>query len=153
MIAKADTGAVVGLAQVAHHKDPTKVYAGPMFTAVQRSVYRRLGSPSMSKNKTADVGQVLTDLAREAGIEVSLIYPAFAMLPRWPLADHGVFGYGTFYGDKDFFHLFESRHPGMQELFSAVVEGVIAGRHDWLRYLEIMEQAPPRPKKKFLGLF
>ncbi|KIC21044.1 hypothetical protein [Leisingera sp. ANG-Vp] len=153
LVAQAETGAVAGLAQVANHKDPTRIYAAPMFLAVKREVYSALGSPSMCRTKTGDVAQILTDRAEEAGVEVALTYPKFAILPRWPLAGYGVYGIGSFYGENDFFHLFEARRTQTQELFYAVAEGVISGQHNWQRYLEIMEQAPPPPKKKFLGLF
>jgi hypothetical protein len=154
LVAQASGGAVAGLAQVANHKDPSRIYAAPMFLAVQRSVDNTLGAPSMCRTKTGDVAQILTDRAQEAGVEVALTYPAFSELPRWPLADYGMYGIGSFYGENAFFHLFEARRTQTQDLFCAVAEGVIAGRHNWQRYLEIMEQAPPpAKKKKFFGLF
>lgn len=153
MVEQADTGALAGLAQVANHKDPTHIYAAPMFMAVRRSVYATLGAPSMCRTKTTDVAQILTIKAEQAKVEVALTYPTFAIRPRWPLADHGIYGIGSFYGENEFFHLFEARRTQTQKLFYAVADGVISGRHNWLRYLEIMDQAPPSPKKKFLGLF
>ena len=154
LIAQAEKGAVAGLAQTANHKDPNRVYAAPMFMAVQRQVYNSLGAPSMAHSKTGDVAQILTDRAHQAGVEVALTYPSFSVLPRWALSDYGMYGIGSFYGDNAFFHLFESRRVQNQDLFCAVAEGVVSGRHNWQRYLEIMEQAPPHAKKKkFLGLF
>ena len=154
LVAQAEGGAVAGLAQVANHKDPSKIYAAPMFLAVQRRVYGQLGAPSMCRTKTGDVAQILTDRAHQAGVEIALTYPSFSVLPRWALSDYGMYGIGSFYGDNAFFHLFESRRVQNQDLFCAVAEGVVSGRHNWQRYLEIMEQAPPHAKKKkFLGLF
>lgn len=154
MVAEARAGQVTGLAQVANHKDPNRIYAGPMFLAASRATYRSVGSPSLGRSKVADVGQALTDSAMEKGVPVALTYPKFAISPRWALGSHGIFGIGCFYGDNEFFHLFESRHAQTQRLFCAVADGVIAGRHDWQSYLEIMEQTPPKAKKRrFLGLF
>ncbi|MEH6644534.1 hypothetical protein [Sulfitobacter sp.] len=154
MAAQAANGMVAGLAQVSNHKDPDRIYAGPMFMAVRRENYKALGAPSMCRTKIGDVAQILTDKAHDAGIEVALTYPTFALQPRWALAGHGVYGIGTFYGDNAFFHLFESRLSRSQDLFYAVAEGTISGRHDWQRYLDIMDtQGPTKKKKKFLGLF
>lgn len=153
VVTQAQGGALAGLAQVANHKDPTRIYAAPMFMAVQRRVYTELGAPSMCRTKTADVAQPLTDLAEAAGVEVALTYPSFAVQPCWPLAHYGIYGIGSFYGDNEFFHLFEARRTQTQDLFYAVADGAIAGAHNWGHYLEIMQQAPPKKKKKFLGLF
>lgn len=147
MVAGANEGALVGLAQVANHKDPRRIYAGPMFMAVRRSLYHDLGAPPMTRSATCDVAQALTDRVVAAGLPLTLISPRFAIQPKWALADQGVFGIGTFYGEMEFFHLFQSRKRNSVALFEAVAEGTIAGRHDFARYLEIMA-----PRKRF-GLF
>jgi hypothetical protein len=143
---------VVGLAQVANHKDPSKIYAAPMFLGTTRAHYKALGSPSMRRTDDGDVAQILTDQTLAAGKSVEMIYPRFSIDPKWPLWDRGVYGIGTFYGEMEFFHLFQARKKQAFDLFCAVAEGVVNGRHDFARYLEIMEKAPA-PKKKFLGLF
>ena len=149
---QAENGTLVGLAQVANHKDPELIYAGPMFMGISREIYRKLGSPEMAHNKTEDVAQALTNLAIQNDIPVELIFPSFAIQPKWPLSQHGVFGVGTFYGDQDFFHLFESRRKSGVDLFVAVANGVVSGRHDFGQYLAIMDEVPKK-KRKFLGLF
>lgn len=152
LIELALSGSVAGLAQVANHKNPDHVYAGPMFLAVRREVYQRVGAPEMDHTKQADVAQILTLRAEEAGIPVSLIWPKYAISPRWSLSQHGVYGIGTFYGENEFFHLFEARRQQSRDLFLAVAEGVIKGRHDFDRYLAIFDLVPPK-RKKFLGIF
>lgn len=147
VVETAAAGEIIGLAQVANHKDPTRLYAGPMFLAVKRGVYRALGSPAMSRWERGDVAQKLTDRAQEHGVEVDLIYPSFAIQPLWALSDVGVFGIGTFYGKMDCFHLFQSRKRRSVDLFCAVAEGVIHGRLDFGRYLKLVQ------RRRFLGLF
>lgn len=140
-------GAVVGLAQVANHKDPQRVYAGPMFLAVRRNVYEQLGRPGMERTSNSDVAQLLTDRALSEGVPVELIWPRFSIQPKWPLAGHGVFGIGTFYGEMEFFHLFQSSKRNSVRLFSAVAQGALEGQHDFSSYLEIMR------RRRFLGVF
>lgn len=152
-VQSAEGGAVTGMAQVANHLDPTRIYAGPMFMAVSRTLYQKLGGPSACETATADVAQSLSDAAVRDGVPVNLIYPRFAIQPKWALTDRGVFGVGTFYGDNEFFHLFQSRHASSVALFCAVAEGVVAGRHDFDLYLAIMDQAERVKKKKRFGLF
>jgi hypothetical protein len=145
----ADRDMVAGLAQVANHKDPGRVYAGPMFIALKAGVYRRLGSPTLKRWANGDVGQIITDLAIEKNIPIHLIPPKFALVPKWNFAGLGVFGVGTFYGDLDFFHLFESRNEAHELLFAAVARGAICNRHDFAEYLELaMPRSEPAPVAK-----
>lgn len=148
MVAQAREGALVGLSQVANHKDPNRIYAGPMFMALPSSLYTDFGQPGLERTDHQDVAQVLTDMAQARGVPVSLIPPRFAIQPKWPLADQGVFGVGTFYGEMEFFHLFQSRKRSSVELFCAVADGTIAGRHDYQKYLDTVT-----PRKKVFGLF
>ncbi|MGC1505942.1 MAG: hypothetical protein WA782_17610 [Sulfitobacter sp.] len=148
MVAEARKGALVGLSQVANHKDPDRIYAGPMFMALPASMYGDFGTPALERTQTCDVAQVLTDTAQERGIPTLLIPPKFAIAPKWPLSDQGVFGVGTFYGEMAFFHLFQSRKRNAVALFGAVADATIAGRHDFQKYLDTMA-----PRKKVFGLF
>lgn len=148
LCSKAQDGALVGLAQVANHKDPTRLYAGPMFLALRRDLYRDFGSPELERGDRVDVAQVLTDRAEEHGVQVELIYPSCVIQPRWALHDKGVFGIGTFYGEMEFFHLFESRKRKANQLFQAVARDCCLGRFDFQNYLSIMQE-----RRKFLGLF
>lgn len=145
-------GSVSGLAQVANHKNPDHIYAAPMFMSVRRDIYKQVGAPDMARTKRSDVAQILTLCAEEKGVPISLIWPKFSISPRWSLAQYGVYGIGTFYGENEFFHLFEARRQQSKDLFLAVAEGVIRGRHDFDRYLEILDLVPPK-RKKLLGLF
>ena len=149
LVRSAKSGAVSGLAQVANHKDPSRLYAGPMFIALRAELYRRLGSPSLKRWANGDVGQKITDLAHEHEVPVHLIEPKFALAPKWDFAGRGVFGIGTFYGNLDFFHLFESRSPENEQIFSAVAEGTISGKHDFAEYLRLASDQPlPQPVAK-----
>ncbi|MCA2011456.1 hypothetical protein LCM17_08185 [Cereibacter sphaeroides] len=152
IVAMAQGGAVAGLAQVANHKNPDHIYAAPMFLAARRDVYKAAGAPEMRRTERSDVAQILTLQAEEAGLPIGLIYPKFCIQPRWSLAQYGVYGIGTFYGENEFFHLFEARRQQSRDLFLAVAEGVIAGHHDFDRYMAILDLVPPK-RKKFLGLF
>lgn len=151
LVAKAESGAIAGLAQTTNDKDPSKIFAAPMFLALKRSVYQSFGSPDLAAYDTGDVAQILTDTAHERGVEVALTYPRFAIQPVWPLADKGIYGIGSFYGDLEFFHLYQARFSHTIDLFCAVADGAVAGRHDWARYLEIMAKAPPPTKGGFLS--
>lgn len=142
LVRVASEGAVAGLAQVANHKDPRRIYAGPMFIALQAGLYRRLGSPSLKRWAEGDVGQKITDLAQKQKVAVHLIEPKFALAPKWDFAGKGIFGIGTFYGQLDFFHLFESRNPGNEKLFQAVADGTVSGHHDFTEYLRLSEGRP-----------
>ncbi|MDO6728169.1 hypothetical protein Q4544_14615 [Cognatishimia sp. 1_MG-2023] len=150
MASKAQQGALAGLAQVANHIDKSKLYAGPMFMAVSSNMYREFGSPELIKNKVVDVAQILTNMAVVSNIPVQMVFPKFAIHPKWGLADQGIFGVGTFYGDDEFFHLFEARRSEAISLFVEVSKGVIKGSHDYARYVEILSQTP---KKKRFKLF
>ncbi|WP_299694238.1 hypothetical protein [uncultured Tateyamaria sp.] len=146
MVAAAERGAIAGLAQTTNDKRPDRIFAAPMFMAFRRDVWRDFGAPSLAPYETGDVAQILTDIAEARGVEVALTYPSFALRPIWPLADRGVYGTGTFYGDMDFFHLYQARHVNTVDLFCAVADGAIAGRHDWAAYLGMIEAAPPEAK-------
>ncbi len=154
LIDSARRGAIAGLAQVANHKNPNKIYAGPMFIAVRASTWKELGRPSMRRTEQTDVAQSLTEAAIAAGQPVDLIYPRFAIQPKWPLAGHGVFGIGTFYGELEFFHLFQSRLDASVRLLDAVARDTIRGSFDFGNYLEIMsEELSPQNRRRRFRLF
>jgi hypothetical protein len=137
--AVARRGGVFGLAQVANHKSTDDIYAGPMFMALAADTYHELGAPSLRRTKEFDAAQGLSAAARKAGVEIDLAYPNTVIQPLWPLADRGVFGIGTFYGDNAYFHLFQSRKSRNIALFEAVAEDVVEDRPlDFARYLKIM---------------
>lgn len=141
-VAAARAGSVFGLAQYANQKANEGLYAGPMFLAVARRTWIALGSPDLSRNREFDAGENLTVEARRQGMPVELVMPCATLLPRWALANRGVFGIGTFYGDCEYFHLFESRRRTGTEIMKAVTEDVASGRPlDFQRYLAVTRQS------------
>lgn len=145
LVSSAGRGALCGLAQVANHRPQRRPYAGPMFMAVRRDVFARLGAGSLCPSPDYDAAQSLSEAARAGGVPLDLILPRFAMQPKWALGEQAIFGIGTFYGDLDFFHLFESRRRRSVELFEAVAQDCVADRLDFERYIEIIS----RPKWHF----
>ena len=152
-ISVARSGGIFGMAQVANHLAPEKIYAAPSFLAFSKDTYERLGRPSLEHTDTLDPAQLLTDKAHDAGVDVQLLYPGNFIIPKWPLSDYGVYGVGTFYGDKEVFHLFESRFSIHIQIFNAVSEDFVAGKLDFGRYLDLA-QIPREPikRKRFRGL-
>lgn len=141
-VAAARAGAIFGLAQYANQKANEGLYAGPMFLALARRTWEQLGSPDLSRNREFDAGENLTVQARRQGVPVELVMPCATLVPRWALAHRGVFGIGTFYGDCEYFHLFESRRRTGTEIMAAVSEDVATGRPlDFQRYLEVTRRS------------
>ena len=139
-------GGVFGLAQYSNHKPTVDLYAGPMFLAFSKSLWQALGSPSMKRSKTGDAAEALTLAARAQGQSLHLVKPTACIAPKWALKDQGVFGIGTFYGEAEFFHLFESREPAHETLFLQVVEDVVAQRPlQFGVYLQIMSALHAQP--------
>jgi hypothetical protein len=148
-VTSARQGHIFGLAQVANQFDPTELYAGPMFLMFDRAVWHKLDRPFLSKRETSDPAQEVTRRARANGVPVDLLYPTTVLRPQWPLADKGVFGLGTFYGESEFFHLFQARRGGAADLVEAVAEGAIQGKLDFKRYLEIVRTLPEPEKGRW----
>lgn len=121
-----DDNKIFGLAQHSNRASSSEIYAGPMFLGVKRKLWAQLGIPSLKADARVDAGEILTLKARQAGIPVEMIYPTVCIKPKWGLGDAGVFGIGTFYGNLDFFHLFESRLRTSTELMAAVAHDIKA---------------------------
>lgn len=154
-VAHAERGAVFGLAQFSNHKKTQEVYAGPMFMAFRKECWEALGKPGMSSNKQYDAAEALSVRAREQGVPLIMASPTSCLIPKWPLADKGLFGIGTFYGDCEFFHLFESRKPQYENIFSAVVADVVSGQKlNFSNYLSIVGEingvAVPKRKRNWV---
>lgn len=150
----AQQGGLFGLAQFSNHKPGDDVYAGPMFMALTRQTWQRLGAPDLRSSKLHDAAEVLTPRARQAGVPVDLCYPSSTLISKWALGHEGVFGIGTFYGRLEFFHLFESRKPGYEAILTAVADDVVAARPlDFNRYLALAEPlqqvAATKPKRSW----
>jgi hypothetical protein len=153
LVAAARAGAVAGMAQSSNHlSNPGQVYAGPMFLAVRRALWQELGRPSMAPDEDHDAGQRLSVAAAAAGVPLELRLPNACLKPMWNLAGRRVFGIGTFYGEMEFFHLFQSRKTRNIRLFHAVCEDVTAGRApDFGRYLVTLngKRRMPKPLRRF----
>ena len=116
---------IFGLAQHSNLDSNNELYAGPMFLFIRRALYFELGSPTLSPTPKVDAAEILSILAKKAGYSPSLLLPTVTLEPKWPLRDRGVFGIGTFYGELEFFHLFESRMKSSLTLFESVSDDVI----------------------------
>lgn len=152
-IAHARQGAIFGLSQFSNHKKTTQTYAGPMFMAFRKQVWEQLGSPDLKSSSAYDAAEGLSALAREKGVPLVLHRPTSTLISKFALGNEGVFGIGTFYGDNDFFHLFESREPAYEQLLVAVADDVIAQRPlQFARYLDaaiaLQQGGAPLQKKK-----
>lgn len=151
-VAHAEQGAIFGLSQFSNHKKTTETYAGPMFMAFRKSVWERLGSPDLKSSSAFDAAEGLSALARQQGVPLVLHKPTSTLISKFALGNEGVFGIGTFYGDNDFFHLFESREPAYEQLLVAVADDAIAQRPlQFARYLEAaiaLQQGTPVKKKR-----
>jgi hypothetical protein len=141
-VACAQRGGVFGLAQFSNHKKNTELYAGPMFMAFKKSTWEKLGRPQLKSSSANDAAEVISVLARQQQVELFLEMPTSCLIPKWSLAEHGVFGIGTFYGVCDFFHLFESRRPAYERLFESVVSDIVSAKKlNFKKYLEIVSTA------------
>ncbi len=157
----ARNGAIFGLAQFSNHKKGTELYAGPMFMAFQKSTWEKLGSPNLKSSGDHDAAEVMSFLARRENVELVMSRPSSCLIPKWALGHEGVFGIGTFYGECDFFHLFESRKSAYEQIFDEVAKDIASGRPlNFRHYLEIANSPEPSPdstahpkKKKFWSLF
>ena len=71
-----------------------------------------------------------------------MVRPTACVQPKWPLGHQGVFGIGTFYGDNEYFHLFESRLRKNQRIMSAVADDIVAGQGlDFGKYLRLSDES------------
>ena len=147
-----ERGAIFGLSQFSNHKKTTHTYAGPMFMAFRKRVWEQLGRPDLKSSSAYDAAEGMSALAREQGVPLVLHKPTSTLISKFALGNEGVFGIGTFYGDNDFFHLFESREPAYEQLLVAVADDAIAQRPlQFAQYLEAaiaLQQGTPLVKKK-----
>jgi hypothetical protein len=125
--ARAREGAIFGCAQSTNHIDPDRVYVAPMFMAISRRTWDALGRPSFRPDADNDVAQRLNDLARAEGVDIEMLTPFGAVVPKWRLADIGFYGIGTFYRGG-VFHLFESRWTPFSFVLFDVAQAVLNDR-------------------------
>jgi hypothetical protein len=136
--ARAREGAIFGCAQSTNHIDPDRVYVAPMFMAISRRTWDALGRPSFRPDADHDVAQRLHDLARAQGVDIEMLTPFGAVVPKWRLADIGFYGIGTFYRGG-VFHLFESRWTPFSFVLFDVAQAVLNDRA--IDYSALMSKA------------
>jgi len=137
-VAFAEQGGIFGLAQFSNHTTSVDPYAGPMFIAFKKSIWVKLGSPDLSANEKYDAVEILSVLAKNNSVNIFMVRPTSCISVKWGIPNIGVFGIGTFYGDNEYFHLFESRANSSISVFSAVLEDLITDRYlDFNKYIKI----------------
>ena len=125
--AAAGAGRLIGCSQVSAHIDPNRIFTAPMFLAISKRLWLRLGCPSFCATQTGDIAQTVHDRAAAAGVGIDYLAPWACLIPKWSLAGQALYGVGTFYRGG-IFHLFESRTSPFTFAFYAVAEDVLAGR-------------------------
>ena len=135
---RAREGAIFGCAQASNHIDPDRLYVAPMFMGLARRTWDALGRPSFRPDAENDVAQRLNEVARAQGVEVEMLAPFGAIVPKWRLGDLGFYGVGTFYRGG-VFHLFESRWTPFAFLLFDVADAVLHDRA--LDYGALMQKA------------
>jgi hypothetical protein len=136
--ASARQGGIFGCAQSSSHVDPHRIFVAPMFMAISRRTWNQLGRPSFSPDTHNDVAQRLHDVAVAAGVEVEMLYPWAAIVPKWRLGDIALYGIGTFYRGG-VFHLFESRWTPFSYILFDVADAVVNDRP--VDYSALMEKS------------
>ena len=131
---------IFGLAQHSNLDSNNELYAGPMFLFIRRDLYFELGTPALSPTPKVDAAEIISILAKKAGYTPSLLFPTVTIEPKWSLGDRGVFGIGTFYGELEFFHLFESRMKSSLTLFESVANDIFnSNKLDFGYYIKIIK--------------
>jgi hypothetical protein len=124
--AAAESGGLLGCAQVSANIDPNRIFTAPMFLALSRRTWDGLGRPSFVGDAHGDVAQGVHDAAVAAGVKVEYLYPWACVVPKWSLAGQVLFGIGTFYRGG-VFHLYESRNSPYAFIAFQVADDVLAG--------------------------
>ncbi|MEQ9893617.1 hypothetical protein [Pectobacterium aroidearum] len=124
-IASAHSGHIYGCAQSANHIDYNYVYAAPMFLALTGKTWRGVGRPTLLANTEFDVGGKLTQVAKNTGYQVDLVYPTICAVPKWLLGGNHIYGLFTIY-NNDYLHLFESRNKFLIECFIDIANEILS---------------------------
>jgi len=99
---------VFGAAQKANHIKDSSVYASPAFICFSKQVFDKLGWPTFKEGFGFDVGGFVSHVARQVGVNVSLLWPTDVEDEKWELTEDIKFGHGTTYQGM-IYHAFESR--------------------------------------------
>jgi hypothetical protein len=138
--AAARAGRTFGCAQSSGHVDSDRAYVAPMFMAISRRTWDKIGRPSFRPDASHDVAQRVNEVATAAGVEVEMLYPWGCIVPKWRLGEIALYGIGTFYRGG-VFHLFESRKTPFSYILYDVAEAVLNDRP--VDYVDLMNKAMP----------
>lgn len=133
---KAGQNVLIGNAQRSHYiQNNEHVFIGSSCMCVSRTVYEKLGKPSMVPTARGDIGEEFVYLAEEKNIPIEIFYPqSYEASPHgatsWALkGDLPDYGIGTTFESSDgrpkFYHLFESRHNLHVDKFISKCESVL----------------------------
>jgi len=133
---RAGANVLVGNAQRSHYiQNNEHVFIGSSCMCVNRTVYEKLGKPSMVPTARGDIGEEFVYLAEEKNIPIEIFYPqSYEASPHgatsWALKDDlPHYGIGTTFESSDgrprFYHLFESRHNLHVDKFISKCESVL----------------------------
>ena len=136
--AAAREGRMFGCVQSSNHIEPNRIFVAPMFMAISRRAWDKLGRPSFRPDADNDVAQRLNDVAVKAGVEIEMLYPWATIVPKWQLGDIALYGIGTFYRGG-VFHLFESRWTPFNYILFDVADAVVNDRP--IDYSALMHKA------------
>lgn len=117
---KAGNQILIGNAQRSHYiQNDEHIFIGSSCMCINKSVYEKLGKPSMVPTPRGDIGEEFVYLAEEKNIQIEFFYPqSYEASPygatSWALkGDLAHYGIGTTFESIDkrprFYHLFESR--------------------------------------------
>jgi len=150
----AKLGGIFGCSQVASHlNNPYHKYVGPMFHAIKKDTWLKIGSPSYDSDANNDVGQNVTRQAQKYNIKMKLLKPIYSLLPRWRHGNDLPFGIGTFY-KGGIFHLFATRKGSYNKIFMLVADMIIKSVDiDYLFLTNEAQKLENKLKRKtFFGL-
>jgi hypothetical protein len=117
---KAGNQILIGNAQRSHYiQNDEHIFIGSSCMCINKSVYEKLGKPSMVPTTRGDIGEEFVYLAEEKNIQIEFFYPqSYEASPygaeSWALSGElKHYGIGTTFESVDgrprFYHLFESR--------------------------------------------
>lgn len=129
---RAEQGVLIGNAQRSNHLENNKhTYPAPSCIALTKKMYEVLGRPSFNVTNRGDIGEELTYIAEQKGIEIEMFMPGkHEEVPYWNTGERKLwdladgqpqFGIGTTFVNKHgkdmFYHLFQSRLNVFNDLF------------------------------------
>jgi len=133
---RAGANVLIGNAQRSHYLENNEhIFIGSSCMCVNRTVFDKLGKPSMAPTVRGDIGEELTYLAEEKNVPIEIFYPqSYEASPygveSWALkGDLPHYGIGTTFESDDkrprFYHLFESRTNLHVDKFISKCESVL----------------------------